>query len=55
MAQLALTTKYDTWKDTAAGEGTVRLEQLGGDVNPLAFHRLAVVPQRQLVKVWQHN
>ncbi|TNN86567.1 hypothetical protein EYF80_003337 [Liparis tanakae] len=41
--------------DTAAGEGAVGLKQLGGNVNPLALHRLAVVSQRQLVKMWQHD
>jgi len=40
---MPLTAKHDQTKDTAAGEGTVRLKQLHGDVNPLAFHRLAVV------------
>lgn len=39
----------------AAGEGAVGLEQLGGNVNPLAFRCLAVVSQRELVKVWQHK
>ena len=34
------------YKDTAAGEGAVGLKQLGGDVNPLALHCLAVVSQR---------
>lgn len=43
------------WKDTAAGEGAVGLKQLGGDVDPLVLHRLAVVSEGQLVKVWQHN
>lgn len=54
--QTAVTSRVDSvGQDTAAGEGTVGLEQLGGDVDPLALHGLTVVPQRQLVKVWQYN
>lgn len=47
--------KCNLLKDTAAGEGTVGLKQLCGNINPLALRRLAVVSQRQLVKVRQHN
>lgn len=43
------------WKDTAAGEGAVGLKQLRGNIDPLVVHRLAVVSEGQLVKVWQHN
>lgn len=50
-----LTNRDVLWKDTAAGEGAVGLEQLGGDVDPLVLRRLAVVSQGQLVKVRQHN
>lgn len=46
---------HNLWKDTAAGEGAIGLEQLGSDINSLAFHCLAVVSQRKLVKVRQHN
>lgn len=52
---LRLTNRDVLWKDTAAGEGAVGLKQLCGDVDPLVLHRLAVVSEGQLVKVWQHN
>lgn len=42
-------------KDTATGEGAVGLKQLRGHVDPLGLGRLAVVGQRQLVEVRQHD
>lgn len=42
-------------KDTATGEGAVGLKQLHGHVDPLGLRRLAVVGQRQLGEVRQHN
>lgn len=45
----------DSQKDTATGEGAVGLEQLHGHVDPLGLRRLAVVGQRQLGEVRQHN